>query len=420
MILYLTEICISIQCLEKQFDWFRYLIIFFLVDLDFRMSDTSYLYDVIAGTYDGYIYGMSALIEDNKANSYEAIIVQQFIERAHSTHIKVLSSSWPHLATAGVDDVINLYNLETLREVGSLHQHRSKIQHMQFLPSSHLISLSEDGDLTVWNTHSWRPIRTLSLGEKGKSFTYFSVHPSEKLLFAISPNDNLLALCDLRTARCVYSMKLKDRPVHIECSPCGEKYALVHSNTVSIYTMDSTDATCNFQLRDCVEINCVLFLNKDVLVIGGEIDFLKIVTIDNFVSEEREFEVHESRVKSLKGNFPFLFSNSTDGKVKVWYLKLEASSICDLQLIGSIDLGARFTGLTVCCVSGYTPIEREDDQIVGYEDEFKKIAVLCKQRSNKKRMRVNCRVTTRKKYMGCFRLRLRTYRMLHKVKVQNF
>ena len=384
------------------------------------MSDTAYLYDVIAGTYDGYIYGMSALIEDNKANSYEAIIVQQFIERAHSTHIKVLSSSWPHLATAGIDDVINLYNLETLREVGSLHQHTSKIQHLQFLPSSHLISLSEDGDLTVWNTHSWRAIRTLSLGEKGKSFTSFSVHPSEKLLLAISPSDSVLALCDLRTARCAYSTKLKDTPVHIECSPCGEKYILVHSNTLSLYTMDSTHATCSFQLRDCVEINCVLFLNKDVLVIGGEIEFLKIVCFDKFVSNEREFEVHESRVKSLKGNFPFLFSNSTDGKVKVWYLKLEAGSIIDLQLIGSIDLGVRFTGLTVCCVSEYTPHEGEDDQVVSYEDEFKKIAVLCKQRRSKKRMRVNYRVTNRKKHLVCCRLRLRAYKMLHKVKVLNF
>ena len=384
------------------------------------MSDASYLYDVIAGTYDGYIYGMSALIEDNKASSYEATIVQQFIERAHSTHIKVLSSSWPHLATAGIDDVINLYNLETLREVGSLHQHTSKIQHLQFLPSSHMISLSEDGDLTVWNTHSWRPIRTLSLGEKAKSFTSFSVHPSEKLLFAISPNDSVLALCDLRTARCAYSMKLKDTPVHIECSPCGEKYLLVHSNTVSLYTMDSTDATCSYQLRDCVEINCVVFLNKDVLVIGGEIDYLKIVSFDNLVSKEIDFEVHESRVKSLKGNFPFLFSNSTDGKVKVWYLKLESSSIIDLQLIGSIDLGVRFTCLTVCCVSEFTPHEREDDQVVGNEEYFKKIAVLCKQRSSKKRVRVNYRMTNGKKHLLYRRQRLRAYKMLHKVKVLNF
>ena len=384
------------------------------------MSDTSYLYDVIAGTYDGYIYGMSALIEDNKASSYEATIVQQFIERAHSTHIKVLSSSWPHLATAGIDDVINLYNLETLREVGSLHQHTSKIQHLQFLPSSHMISLSEDGDLTVWNTHSWRPIRTLSLGEKGKSFTSFSVHPSEKLLFAISPNDSVLALCDLRTARCAYSMKLKDTPVHIECSPCGEKYLLVHSNTVSLYTMDSTDATCSYQLRDCVEINCVVFLNKDVLVIGGEIDYLKIVSFDNLVSKEIDFEVHESRVKSLKGNFPFLFSNSTDGKVKVWYLKLESSAIIELQLIGSIDLGVRFTCLTVCCVSEFTPHEREDDQVVGNEEYFKKIAVLCKQRSSKKRVRVNYRMTNGKKHLLYRRQRLRAYKMLHKVKVLNF
>lgn len=384
------------------------------------MSDASYLYDVIAGTYDGYIYGMSALIEDNNANSYEATIVQQFIERAHSTHIKVLSSSWPHLATAGIDDVINLYNLETLREVGSLHQHTSKIQHMQFLPSSHLISLSEDGDLTVWNTHSWRPIRTLSLGEKGKSFTSFSVHPSEKLLFAISPTDSVLALCDLRTARCAYSMKLKDAPVYIECSPCGEKYVLVHSNTVSLYTMDSTDAACSLQLRDCVEINCVHFLNKDVLVIGGETEFLKVVTFNDFVSEEREFEVHEGRVKSLKGNFPFLFSNSTDGKVKVWYLKLEASSILDLQLIGSIDVGVRFTGLAVCCVSEYSSHEKEEEQVVDYEDDFKKIAVLCKKRSRKNRMRLNYRVTNRKKHLVCCRLRSRAYKMLHKVKVQNF
>ncbi|KAI6651955.1 P21-activated protein kinase-interacting protein 1 [Oopsacas minuta] len=367
------------------------------------MTDKSYLYDVVAGSYDGYIYGMSALIENNSdsPNTYKSTLVQQFVERAHSTHIKVLSSSWPQLATAGIDDVINLYNLETLREVGTLHQHLSKIQHMQFLPSSHLISLSEDGDLIVWDTHSWRPIRTLALGEKGKSFTYFSVHPSEKLLFAISPSDSILALCDLRTARCAYSMKLKDRPVEIECSPCGDMYALVHSNTLSLYGMHSMDAVCSLHLRDNVEINCVMFLSKNMLAFGGEIDFIKIVTIDKFVTNESEFEAHENRVKSLKGTLPFLFSSSTDGKVKVWYLK-DATRI-DLQLIGEINLGVRLTSLTVSCISEFisNDTDRDELQAISYEDKFKKMALYYKRKNYKTRNRTGVCAVTSSNYTVC-------------------
>ena len=391
------------------------------------MTESSFLYDVIAGSYDGYIYGMSALIEKRNdcqsidANSYKATIVQQFIERAHSSHIKVLSSSWPHLATAGVDDVINLYNLETLREVGSLHQHLSKIQHMTFLPSSHLLTLSEDGDLIVWSTRGWRPIRTLALGEKGKTLTYFSVHPSEKFLFALSPNECTLSLCDLRTARCAYNMKLSDKPVAIEFSPEGDMYALVHSNTLSLYAMDSMDALCSMQLRENAEINCLLFLRKDLLVFGGEIEFIKIVTIDTdrrVLIGEVEFEAHENRVKSLKGNMPFLFSSSTDGIVKIWYLNCAGISDMKVELIGDIELSTRLTCLTVSCVSEFDAEDIEEKQLIHHEQDFNKMVKLYQQK--RKKSRLNFRSSYQKKFLVSYRLRRSSYKMFHKFRVQDF
>ena len=390
------------------------------------MSENSILYDVIAGSYDGYIYGMSALIEKKNefqstaSDSYNATIVQQFIERAHSSHIKVLSSSWPHLATAGVDDVIKLYNLETLREVGSLHQHMSKVQHMEFLPSSHLLTLSEDGELIVWSVRGWRPIRTLSLGEKGKAFTYFAVHPSEKLLFALNPNESTISLCDLRTARCAYSMKLSERPVAIECSPGGDLYALVHSRTLSVYTMDSTEAVCSLQLRESSEINCVLFLRNDLLVIGGEIGFIKIVTLDTVkraLMSERECEAHENRVKSLKGNMPFLFSCSTDGVVKVWYLCCAEASDLKIELIGDFELKTRLTSLTVSCISGASAGGREEKQLIRYEHKFQKMVKLFREKRRKSKFRSRSRC---QRFLLSSRLRRNHYRLLRRIKVQNF
>ena len=383
----------------------------------------NFLYDIIAGSYDGYIYGMSALIEKQlpATNSYKATIVQQFIERAHSSHIKVLSSSWPHLATAGVDDVVNIYNLETLREVGSLHQHLSKIQHMEFLPSSHLLTLSEDGDLIVWSTRGWRPIRTLSLGEKGNAFTYFSVHPSERLLFALNPNESTLSLCDLRTARCAYNMKLNDRPISIEFSPGGDLYALVHSNTLSLYAMDSTEAMCSLRLRESSEINCVLFLRNDLLVLGGETGFINIVRIDTVrrvLISEMEYEAHENRVKSLKGNMPFLFSSSTDGIVKVWYLYCAGKSDVNIELIGDIELNTRLTSLTVSCISEFSAGEREEKQLIRYEHKFHKLVKLCKQKRIKSNLRSRSRY--QKKFLVSSRLGNNSYKMLRKIKVQSF
>ena len=358
------------------------------------MTEEHQLHDVIAGSYDGYIYGLSALIETSPQSEsgefeYKATLVQQFIERAHSSHVKVLSCRWPHLATAGDDDVINLYNLETLREVGSLHQHLTKIQHLQFLPSSHLLSLSEDGQLVIWRTRDWRPIRTLSLCEKGKSFTHFSIHPSHKVLFAVSPTDSIISMCDLRTARCAFTMKLADKPLAIECSPTGEHYILVHTCTVSLYSVQSPTAKFSVQLREEAEINSVLFLSGELIALGGEMECVKLVTLRADTGDkvgEAEFVAHEDRVKSLKGNLPFLFSSSSDGIVKVWNVQCGNDGIVSkLSLIGEINLAARLTCLSVSAISDselqVIDAKRKDSS----EETFQKLAILYSQKRNRRK-----------------------------------
>ena len=60
------------------------------------------------------------------------------------------------LATGGQDEIVRIYNLHSMKEVGSLMQHTGAVTCMEFVGKSHFISGSEDKTVCIWRTSDWR------------------------------------------------------------------------------------------------------------------------------------------------------------------------------------------------------------------------------------------------------------------------
>lgn len=103
--------------------------------------ESTEVFDLISGSHDGNLFGYSILLEQSRTTSHKlngkvnpdsinidnATLVPQFIEPAHTTNVKHLAGVWPNFVSAGSDEVIKIYNVESFREIGSLHLHTGEI-----------------------------------------------------------------------------------------------------------------------------------------------------------------------------------------------------------------------------------------------------------------------------------------------------
>lgn len=147
---------------------------------------------VLAGTYDGNLYGWE--LEDPARHVAEGAEVPMPLRIGTSAHIGSVKSIAVRkikrgrvIVTGGEDENIScaqagglppgarapalcshrrlplsVFDLERLRQVGTLNQHRGSINCFDFFEGTHMLSGGDDAQVALWRTSDWECIHVLA------------------------------------------------------------------------------------------------------------------------------------------------------------------------------------------------------------------------------------------------------------------
>lgn len=177
-------------------------------------------FKIVAGSYEKLLYGLEGSFTEEKIS-----LKPIFMFPAHVSAVKAIATSpsggrW--LATGSSDEIIKIWDLRKLKELGGLMQHEGmiiyfatifilslvlpgSITYLDFPTRSYLVSASEDGTICLFRTRDWVLLRTLK-GHKGR-VNNFAIHPSGKLALSVG-KDRALRMWDLIRGKGSASTKL--------------------------------------------------------------------------------------------------------------------------------------------------------------------------------------------------------------------
>ncbi|KAK3192246.1 Protein mak11 [Lecanicillium sp. MT-2017a] len=211
------------------------------------VSSASETIQIIVGSYDQVLHGMTATIEKDAVE-----FADTFLFSAHSSAIRCLAVSPPSnkipgqtqkvlLASGSTDERIHVYNLSAHppsrknqdalsqvaprpilenpknRELGTLLHHSSTITSLAFPSRSKLLSSSEDSTIAVTRTRDWSMLTTVKapiptaygrpsgdtapFGGTPSGVNDFAIHPSMKLMISVSKGEKSMRLWNLVTGK---------------------------------------------------------------------------------------------------------------------------------------------------------------------------------------------------------------------------
>lgn len=260
-----------------------------------------------------------------------------FIFPAHSGCIKALAIGGRFLASGSSDEIIKLYDLKKLREIGHLTQQDGTITALEFHESSHLVSASEDGTLCIFRSKDWELLKTLK-GHKERANS-IAIHPSGKLALSTG-KDKTLRMWDLVSGHQAFKSKLQNECEKLIWSQNGENYLLIYSNSINLFDHSGEEL---ITLASKTKILCAKFLDANWIAFSGEdklMHFIHISSQNHVIIETG----HTFRIREISVFSNIIVSCSSDGLIKCWDWKADSSKI-DLQLIASHNLEVRLTCL---------------------------------------------------------------------------
>ncbi|KAM8838876.1 p21-activated protein kinase-interacting protein 1-like [Synchiropus picturatus] len=295
--------------------------------------------ELIAGSYEQVAFGYRV---DTGGEEWTAR--PDFTHHAHSASISAVAASERFVVTGSKDETIQLYDMRSKTEHGSLLHHDGSITCLEFYGSDHLLSGGEDGLICVWSTKKWECIKSIH-AHKGH-VTSLSVHPSGKLALSVG-TDKTLRTWNLITGRSAFIKNIKHSAEMVMWSPEGDKYAVVQNQTLSIYDLETASVTTT--LTNPKRISSVKFLSNAVLAVAGDDDVVRLcdVRTEKWLCE---FKAHETRVKAVDcfhmDDFCVVVTASNDGFIKLWKLHLK-EELESPTLLLEVNTTARLTCLAV-------------------------------------------------------------------------
>lgn len=302
------------------------------------MDSDDALMEIMVGTYEKYIVGYILEMHDEKF-----ALKATFATEAHLQSVKCIASSNKFLASGSIDETIQLYNMKTRREIGTLVHHNGTITSLNFY-DSFLISSSEDSTICIWSTNNWQCLKTLK-GHK-KAVNSVSLHPSGKMALSVSKDKNLRTW-NLINGRSAYAVNIKKVADFVCWSLDGSQFLVVCNNTIDVYSVEGATVkmTIDFEKRIC----SLTFINNDILAVGGENESIHFYDLKSG-NLYHTIKAHTTRVKALKCvsaiDEKFLISASSDGQIRVWHVN-DAEGNLKLRKIAKVDTGNRLTCMTV-------------------------------------------------------------------------
>ncbi|XP_024872846.1 p21-activated protein kinase-interacting protein 1-like [Temnothorax curvispinosus] len=298
-------------------------------------------FEIIVGTYEQYLLGYKV---HNIVNEYK--IEKSFATHSHVASIRTVASSKYHLASAGADETVCLYDMRYRRESGKLMHHKDTVNCLAFTPEgSHLFACSNDGSITAVHCGNWQLEKIWPTAHKGTAVNTLAIHPTGKLALS-SGEDGVLRTWNLIKGRQAYATNLVPRLKSnakwitvIKWSPSGEKYLLAVNGNIYIYSVES--AGIDRELTFDSKVICVEFLKDDLIAVGfenGDIKFCDLKTSLHTMNTK----AHSMRVKCIAHMNDLLVSASSSGEIKLWRYNKHS-----LDMLQTVNCGARITCLSL-------------------------------------------------------------------------
>ncbi|KAI8916413.1 WD40-repeat-containing domain protein [Gorgonomyces haynaldii] len=317
---------------------------------------------VIAGTYERLLYGLE----------YKEQLEPVFMYPSHINAIKACTATKRFLATGSSDEHIKIYDVIQRKEVGTLMHHQGTITALCFFSNTHLFTASEDGQIGIVRSSDWELLKLLK-GHVG-SVNAMAVHPSGKILCSVG-KDKTLRIWDLQRGLLVHTQPTVEPAQKVMFSKDGQFIVIVYDRKMQVYDLDQSIVVQNYSSPCRINGAAVSYLDKDLIVIGGEDRIVRVLNMN--LELEKEFvSGHGNRIKDLaviQKDVVYLATCASEGTIYLWDLK---KSMENPSPIASYDCKTRITCL---CLSTAEPKEKkETEKIQAPEsdyDEPKRVSV---------------------------------------------
>ena len=275
-----------------------------------------------------------------------------------------MAASSDLIASGGTDEVVRIFSGKKRTDVGSLMQQQGTISWIEFYKDSHLFTGSDDGSICIWDTRNWECLKTLR-GHKGPVLC-LSVHPSGKMLLSVS-KDRTLRTWNLIKGRLAYITNLRNTAHFVTWAPSGRHFLVAIDDRIDVYNIADGGVCCSMKFEGGKRISSIVFLSNDVIAVSADSEYIHLyhLTNDDGGAGDTDcmvrFKAHDNRVKGLFSTFNripaatedepdvYLFSLSSDGRVKLWKI-IDLDS--EPSLIASIDTTCRPTSFAVMIPEG--------------------------------------------------------------------
>eukprot|EP00656_Telonema_subtile_P048191 TRINITY_DN5671_c0_g1_i3.p1 TRINITY_DN5671_c0_g1~~TRINITY_DN5671_c0_g1_i3.p1 ORF type:complete len:386 (+),score=77.62 TRINITY_DN5671_c0_g1_i3:199-1356(+) len=306
---------------------------------------------VAIGTYDKQVCGLEWPAGEESRTL--------FAFTAHLGCVKTLAGCGKYFVSGATDESIRVFNMQTLKDLGTLFHHTGTITALAFHKRSHLFSGSEDGTICVWRTRDWEMLTALQAQEP---VVDIALHESGRLLLATYKN-RVIRMWDLVKGRCGWKKNLpKVGEIVVWGNTPETEFAVAAGSTVTCYQ----DGQVTFTMENEAPVLAMVSIPQFNLLICGTADGR--IQMWSCVDGTRTavLGAHQERIRSLEMNVEdgacYLVSASSSGILKMW----EIVSPKLLRMVQEVNVDCR---LTAMCLANEVqeevkpPRKRKSDKI---------------------------------------------------------
>lgn len=279
--------------------------------------------EIIVGSYEQVLFGYNLTNSDDSAT-----LDLSFTDKSHCASIRALAvSNKKLLASGSADETIQLFDLKTRHEAGTLMKHSGTITHIEFY-DEFMFSSDDAGLICIWRIsgRSFECLKTLT-GHKG-SVLSMSVHPSGKMLLSVG-HDKTIRTWNLITAKRAYTTSVHALVDVIKWSPNGEKYVLAHSGKLEICNLSKAAPIHSIKLPG--KAHSLDFLNRNLLSFGCEGGTLMVINIDTAETVlEKKMDCNRIKcvcVRPLDESESMLSLITNDGLIELYLAVVKDDSV---------------------------------------------------------------------------------------------
>lgn len=287
--------------------------------------------EIVVGSYEQVLFGYSLSSSED-----EAKLKLSFTDKSHCASVRALAvSSNRLLASGSADETIQLFNLKTRQEAGTLMKHSGTITAIEF-HDEFMLSSDDVGTICIWKIlgKSFECLKTMT-GHRG-SVLSLAVHPTGKLLLSVG-QDRTIRTWNLVTAKRAYTTSTPAPVDIVKWTPGGDKYVLCYNGKLDVCSVSNAATIHSIKLPG--KAHSVDFISDNVIAAGcegGKVCFLDLESGQSI----HEFKVNANRikcisVKQVESNKNLLALITNDGIIELHLVEQNKSEVTNTLVVAT-------------------------------------------------------------------------------------